>query len=230
MKGVTQGGRQGPRQHTPGYLILYRRWNEQNDQEKDGVHTLLKIHWPGDVTAHTRESIDVREDPKLSCSPFHITTTTNLFFFFYFVSEKPVGTFHISSTTANSICLFLGNDLLPCPTCQSTTTRAHKWNVTWVPACMCVVRSNVAGGLSISYGIHWGKINGPDRFSFFGTLATSLWFSNTRPSYNIPLQGDRNKKKNKKKDVGSIISFQLALLYVCNIPNNFQLSPPQSKF
>jgi hypothetical protein len=62
--------------------------------------TLLNIHWPGDVTAHAR-CIDVREDPKLSCSPFHITTTDDKpFFFFYFVSEKPVGTFHISSTTA----------------------------------------------------------------------------------------------------------------------------------
>jgi hypothetical protein len=143
---------------------------------------LLNIHWPaGDVTAHAREHWRQR-GTKVELLPFsYHDDGRQIFFFFYFVSEKPVGTFHISSTTANSICLFLGNDLLLCPTCQSTTQLPELTNEMLRE---CVWKGRTLGRISISDGIHRGKINGPDRFSFFGTLATSLWFSNTRPSYN----------------------------------------------
>ncbi len=144
--------------------------------------TLLNIHWPaGDVTAHAREHWRQR-GTKVELLPFsyHDDERQTFFSFISWVRNPSHVSHFVHHRKFN----------LPFP---------WKWFVTvsdlsinnypeltneMLRECLRVWKGRTLGRISISDGIHWGKINGPDRFSFFGTLATSLWFSNTRPSYN----------------------------------------------
>lgn len=165
--------------NTRGYLILYRRWNEQNDQEKDGVHA-LKYTLAGRRHG-TREMHWRQRGTKVELLPFSYHDDGRQTFFFLLFREwetrRHVSHFvhHRQIQFAFSLemicyCVRLVNQQLP----ELTNEMLRE----------CVWKGRTLGRISISDGIHRGKINGPDRFSFFGTLATSLWFSNTRPFYN----------------------------------------------
>jgi hypothetical protein len=165
--------------NTPGYLILYRRWNEQNDQEKDGVHA-LKYTLAGRRHG-TREMHWRQRGTKVELLPFSYHDGRQIFFFFISWVRNPWARFTFRpppqiqfafSLEMICYCVRLVNQQLP----ELTNEMLRE--------CLRVWKGRTLGRISISDGIHRGKINGPDRFSFFGTLATSLWFSNTRPSYN----------------------------------------------
>lgn len=68
--------------NTPGYLILYRRWNEQNDQEKDGVHA-LKYTLAGRRHG-TREMHWRQRGTKVELLPFSYHDGRQTFFFLLF--------------------------------------------------------------------------------------------------------------------------------------------------
>lgn len=127
--------------NTPGYLILYRRWNEQNDQEKDGVRA-LKYTLACWRRHGTRERALTSERNQSWAAPLFISRrrTTNLFFLLFREWETRRHVSHFVHHRKFNLpfpwkWFVTVSDL----SIRNTTTRAHKWNVTWVR----VERSNV---------------------------------------------------------------------------------------